>query len=67
MDLGFSIDVQLLCGPGLQATKEYLAASAHPEAGKTLRCLVDSEAVGDFDRFTPGTVLEQYRRYFSDE
>lgn len=64
MDLDCVVDVQFLCGAGLDATKRYLAAQASPEAAEALRCLEDCEAAGDFLRFSPQEHLAHYRRYF---
>ncbi|MFF0654819.1 MULTISPECIES: hypothetical protein [Micromonospora] len=53
-----SIDVQLLCGAGLDATKAYLEANGSDDATEALRYLLDCEAAGDFDDFS---VAEQTR------
>jgi hypothetical protein len=50
-DAHFSINVQLLCGAGVTATKAFLAN--HPENGarQALDYLIRREAAGDFDGF----------------
>lgn len=64
MDLGCSIDVQLLCGAGLLATKHFLASHHDAAAEDALRYLQSCEAAGDFLDFSPQDHLERYRRYF---
>jgi hypothetical protein len=64
MDLGCSIDVQLLCGAGLPATKHFLASHREAAAAAALRYLDGCEAAGDFRGFSPQNHLEYYRRYF---
>lgn len=51
-DAHCSIDVQLLCGAGLDATKAYLDADGSENAAEALRYLLDCEAAGDFDNFS---------------
>ncbi|MGC4880689.1 hypothetical protein ACLQ26_30980 [Micromonospora sp. DT43] len=57
-DAHCSIDVQLLCGAGLAATKAHLEADGSPDAADALRYLVECEAAGNFDGFS---VAEQSR------
>ncbi|MFN3151375.1 hypothetical protein [Bremerella sp.] len=64
-DLGCWIDVQLLCGAGLDCTKAYLADHNDDEAGRALVYLAECEAAGDFEEFSPADYLRQYIRYFS--
>ncbi|MER5883668.1 hypothetical protein ABT160_07550 [Streptomyces sp. NPDC001941] len=52
-DASHSIDVQLLCGAGLQATKEFLASQTSPQSSAALERILHSEATGDFDGFSP--------------
>ncbi len=63
-DLGCAIDVQLLCGPGLTPTKEFLSNDTSSSARAALSTIVLCESSGDFEEFTPARQLEQYRRYF---
>ncbi|MEU7979671.1 hypothetical protein AB0B63_14170 [Micromonospora sp. NPDC049081] len=51
-DAHCSIDVQLLCGAGLDATKAHLKAEGSEDAAEALRYLLDCEAAGDFDNFS---------------
>ena len=58
-----SIDIQLLCGAGLEATKEYLAQDPSPEAHSALERIIECEHTGDFDGFS----VAAYWGYFVDE
>jgi hypothetical protein len=57
-DAHCSIDVQLLCGAGLAATKAHLEADGSPDAAHALEYLLGCEAAGNFDGFS---VTEQAR------
>jgi hypothetical protein len=59
-DAHCSIDVQLLCGASLDATRKYLMTQSSEEAAAALRYLLDCQAAGDFDAFS---VTEQSRYY----
>lgn len=63
-DLACSLDVQFLCGPGLEETKTYLRADDSDEARSALARIEVCEAAGDFKGFTPDGHLAHYRRYF---
>jgi hypothetical protein len=58
------IDVQLLCGAGLQATKQYLAAVADDEGPAALEYISRCEAAGDFDGFSPAEHSAWYGNYY---
>ncbi|MGQ5264822.1 hypothetical protein ACTWLT_29125 [Micromonospora sp. ZYX-F-536] len=51
-DAHCSIDVQLLCGAGLDATRAHLEADGSDDAAEALRYLLECEAAGDFDTFS---------------
>ena len=51
-DAHCSIDVQLLCGAGLEQTKRHLAADGSPSAREALDYLLQCEAAGDFTGFS---------------
>jgi hypothetical protein len=51
-DADCSIDVQLLCGAGLDATIVHLAQRPEPQASTAHQRLLDCRAVGDFHEFT---------------
>jgi hypothetical protein len=63
-EAGCYIDIQLVCGAGLEATKAFLLTSSEPEAGELLAVLQDDNLVRDFDGFTPEGHLDSYRRYY---
>jgi hypothetical protein len=59
-DAHCSIDVQLLCGAGIENTEAYLTAEGSEIASTALQYLLDCEAAGDFDDFS---VTERSRAY----
>lgn len=59
-----SIDVQLLCGAGLEQTKTYLAAQRSEDAAATLEYLRQCEAAGDFADFSVADRSSWYSRYY---
>jgi hypothetical protein len=66
-DLGTYLDIQLLCGAGLEATKRFLSSQEGKTAADALQYLQECEQAGDFDGFSPDAYLEDYRRYFGVE
>lgn len=64
MDAACSIDVQLLCGPGLTETKAYLSALRTPEAEAAHQRLLECEAAGDFEGFRVEEYSTQYAAYY---
>jgi hypothetical protein len=58
------LDVQFLCGAGLEAAKVFLAASTAPEAKKALDYLKECEKSGDFDGWMPEKTLTFHRSYY---
>ncbi|MFD3929442.1 hypothetical protein [Streptomyces sp. NPDC058614] len=65
MDAGCSIDIQLLCGSGLDRTKAYLSSQGLPEAEAALRRLLRCEAAGDFEDFSAATHSAWYAAYYA--
>ena len=63
-DLGCNLDVQFLCGAGLEETKRFLTVQTSQEAAQALEYIRGCEATGDFNKFTPEVYLDIYRRYF---
>ena len=59
------LDVQFLCGAGLQPTKEFLAVSTLPTAAEALGYLCRCEEGGDFEGFSPPVWISEYRRYYN--
>jgi hypothetical protein len=58
------LDIQFLCGAGLQTTKDFLAASSVPAAERALSYITNCEKDGDFVNFSPAAWIAQYRQYF---
>ena len=58
------LDVQFLCGAGLQLTKEFFANSTVPAAVEALAYLTECEQAGDFAKFTPAVWLAHARAYY---
>ncbi|HZN70292.1 MAG TPA: hypothetical protein VFC00_01200 [Micromonosporaceae bacterium] len=65
-DAHCSIDVQLLCGAGLDAAKAHLAAESTQTASEALRYLSDCEAAGDFDDFSVDQQARGWAEYYLD-
>ncbi|MDD1519058.1 MULTISPECIES: hypothetical protein [Bradyrhizobium] len=63
-DAACYIDIQLVCGAGLEATEAFLRASSDPEAKALLAMLQDCKRAGDFAGFTPQQQLGHYRSYY---
>lgn len=63
-DLGSYLDIQFLCGAGLDETKRFLRSSATPAATAALRRIEECEDAGDFDGFSPAAHLATWRDYF---
>ncbi|MGW5639678.1 hypothetical protein [Streptomyces sp. NPDC003832] len=61
-DADCSIDIQLLCGGGLDASKAYLSSRPLPEAEAALSRLLHCERSGDFEDFS----VERYADYYDD-
>jgi hypothetical protein len=59
-----SIDVQLLCGAGISATKTFLATSKADTAQAALQYIIECEQSGDFTDWTPQTTIDYYRQYY---
>ena len=63
-DASVSIDVQLLCGAGLEATKLYLRSRAESTAAEALSQIAKCESAGDFEHFDPELALSRYEAYY---
>lgn len=64
-DMNCLIDVQLLCGLGMNRTRKYLSGLSDPDSREVLAYLAEAEVAGDFDEFTPEKQLAYYRQYFA--
>ncbi|WP_116206619.1 hypothetical protein [Amycolatopsis circi] len=63
-DAHFSIDVQLLCGAGLDKTKAFLGTHPAGAARKALDYLKECEEARDFDGFSVERQSAGYRQYY---
>jgi hypothetical protein len=63
-DAGCYIDIQLVCGAGLEPTKAFLRGSSEAKAKELLALLQSISSAGDFDDFTPEKQLNFYRHYY---
>jgi hypothetical protein len=63
-DAHCALDVQLLCGAGLGATKAHLAADGSAEAAEALRYLVECEDAGDLADFSVERQANSWAAYF---
>lgn len=66
MDLGTRLDVQLLCGAGLERTKAFLQQQPSAQARDALRYIVKCQEAGNFQGFDPARYLDFYRSYFRE-
>lgn len=65
MDSSSAIDVQLLCGRGLAATKAHLESETTDQAAEALDYLRACEAADDFEEFTVEGYSSWWGSYFS--
>ncbi|WP_257169092.1 hypothetical protein [Bradyrhizobium sp. SRS-191] len=63
-DAGCCIDIQFVCGAGLEATEQFLRSNSAPEAKELFDRLQGDKRAGVFDRFSPQQHLAFYRRYY---
>jgi hypothetical protein len=66
MDASCAVDVQLLCGAGLDATKAFLAGHGSPDAERARARILDCEECGDFDEFSVERRMRDYEAYYAD-
>jgi hypothetical protein len=67
MDSDGAIDIQLLCGAGLEKTKKFLAGLSAFEARDALSRLGESEQSGDFEGFSVEDWRDFYTDYYAEE
>ncbi|MEV5972310.1 hypothetical protein [Streptomyces sp. NPDC051921] len=65
-DAACSIDVELLLGSGLDATKTHLSADRAPAAAAALDRLRELEADGEFEDFSVEERTALYDQYYAD-
>jgi hypothetical protein len=63
-ELSCYLDVQFLCGAGLDETKRFLAKQPFRAAGEALADINKCEQAGNFVDFSPERHLQTYREYF---
>ncbi len=63
-DTHCGIDVQFVCGAGLEPTKAYLQRIGTDDALDALGYLARCAAGGDFEAFSPEQVLKQARAFY---
>lgn len=66
-DLGSMIDVQMLCGLGIESTRKFLSDIATKEAADALEYLDACLLAGDFEGWSPEVQIMVYRKYFGIE
>jgi len=60
------IDVQFMCGAGLEETKQFLRSTATEPSLAALEYLRECEASGDFEEYAVESVLEATREFYSE-
>ena len=63
-DLGSYLDVHLLCGRGLERTKQFLTDHNSEESLAAFSYIEDCEKAGDFLNWSPESQIKYYRNYF---
>lgn len=66
-DAACYLDIQFLCGAGLEETKTFLLNQNTSESTKALEYLIDCEEGGDFDGFTVESQIKEHQRYFKHQ
>jgi hypothetical protein len=63
-DTGLGIDIQFLCGAGLEPTKEFLRGQNSDEARDALEYLAECESSADFSEFSVDEVVRQAKCFY---
>lgn len=66
-DAHCALDVQLLCGAGLDATKAHLAACGSGAAAEALQYITDCQAAGVFGDFDVDQQARWWAEYYLDD
>jgi hypothetical protein len=66
-DAHCALDIQLLCGAGLDATKTHLTADDSEVAAQALRYLAECEAAGNFQGFSVNQQARWWAEYYLGE
>jgi len=67
MDADASIDLQLLCGAGLERTKKYLREIGSDEAEAAARRLLTNEVSGELDGFSADAYAASQEAYYAGD
>ena len=67
MDADASIDLQLLCGAGLERTKKYLRELGSDEAEAASRRLLTNEVSGELDGFSVDVYAASQEAYYAGD
>ena len=67
MDADASIDLQLLCGAGLEETKRYLRELGSDEAEAASRRLLTNEVSGELDGFSANEYAASQEAYYDGD
>jgi hypothetical protein len=67
MDADASIDLQLLCGAGLEVTKRYLRELGSDEAEAAARRLLTNEVSGELDGFSVDAYAASQEAYYAGD
>ena len=63
-DTCLGIDVQFLCGAGLEETKQFLETAATDASLRALKYITECETSGDFDRYPLKRVLDETKAFY---
>lgn len=66
-DNACNIDIQLMCGAGIDRTIEYLKSLHITEAEKAVERICECKKRGDFDDFNVRSYIEFYNNYYEIE
>ena len=63
-DAGCGLEVQFLCGAGLDETRQFLAKSDDRAASAALKYLLECDRSGDFEGWKPQKTIADYQKYY---
>ncbi|MBD0380177.1 hypothetical protein [Paenibacillus sedimenti] len=66
-DTGCYIDIQLLCGAGIEETKKYLSNDLSNDAFDELSYIENGVISGDFNDFSRAKIIKFYKEYYGIE
>lgn len=65
-DTSSIIDIEFLCGAGIEQTKKFLETNAGEWAKPALEFILASERCGEFEDFSPQSYLNDSLEYYDD-